>query len=114
MFAILSTVHTTTQNTLSQLVFGRDAALNINQEAKCQSIIQFKQALINKVYQKEIRRRQYHLYYTGDKVLLKNAWKTKFDQDTFRVPYILTEVSRARKCIITDSYNLCNITLFKE
>ena len=33
MFTIRSTVHTTTQHTLSQLVFGRDAILNINQEA---------------------------------------------------------------------------------
>ena len=32
-FVIQSTVHTTTQHTLLQLVFGRDAILNINQEA---------------------------------------------------------------------------------
>ena len=33
MFAIRSTVHTNTQHTPSQLVFGRDMILNINQEA---------------------------------------------------------------------------------
>ena len=33
MFAIRSTVHTNTHHTLSQLVFGRDTILNINQEA---------------------------------------------------------------------------------
>ena len=33
MFGIRSIVHTATQCTLSQLVFGRDAILNINQEA---------------------------------------------------------------------------------
>ena len=33
MFAIRSTVRTTTQHTPSQLVFGRDVILNINQEA---------------------------------------------------------------------------------
>ena len=38
MFAIRSTVHTTTQHTPSQLVFGRDAILNINQEANWQLI----------------------------------------------------------------------------
>ena len=32
MFAIRSTVHTTTQHTPSQLVFGRDTILNIHQE----------------------------------------------------------------------------------
>ena len=38
MFAIRSTVHTTTQHTPSQLVFGRDVFLNINQEANLQLI----------------------------------------------------------------------------
>ena len=33
MFTIRSMVHTTMQHTLSQLVFGRDVILNINQEA---------------------------------------------------------------------------------
>ena len=48
MFVIRSTVHTTMQHTPSQLVFGRDAILNINQEANWQLIKQRKQALINK------------------------------------------------------------------
>ena len=34
MFVIRSTVHTTTQHTPSQLVFGRDPILNINQESQ--------------------------------------------------------------------------------
>ena len=38
MFAIWSTVHTTTQHTPLQLVFGRDVILNINQEANWQLI----------------------------------------------------------------------------
>ena len=33
MFVIRSMVHTTTQHTPSQLVFGRDVIININQEA---------------------------------------------------------------------------------
>ena len=53
MFTIQSQVHTTTQHTPSQLAFGRDAILNINQEANWQSIKQHKQALINKGNQKE-------------------------------------------------------------
>ena len=44
MFAIRSTVHTTTQHTPSQLVFGRNEILNINQEF----FKQCKQALGNK------------------------------------------------------------------
>ena len=55
MISIRFKVHTTTQHTLSQLVFGRDAILNINQEANWQLIKQHKQALINKGNQKENR-----------------------------------------------------------
>ena len=40
MFTIQSMVHTTTQHTPSQLVFGRDSILNINQEAILQLIKQ--------------------------------------------------------------------------
>ena len=71
MFAIRSTVHTTTQHVPSQLVFGRDAILNINQKSNRQLIKERKQALINKGNQKENRLTQYHVDYTGDKVLLK-------------------------------------------
>ena len=116
MFAIRSTVHTTTQHTPSQLVFGRDSFQNVNQEANCQ---QCKQALINKGNQKENRRRQSHVYHTGDKVLLKNAWKTKFNQDAYIGPYTVTEVwNNGTICTsrgnVTDSYNARNITPFKE
>ena len=88
MLAILSTVHTISQYTLSQLVFGRDDILNINQEANWQLIKQH----INKGNQKENRRRQSYMYRTGDKVLLKSAWKTKFNQDAYIGPYTVTEV----------------------
>ena len=53
MFAIGSTVHTTIQHILSQLVFGRDAILDINQEANWQLIKQRKQALMNKTIKKK-------------------------------------------------------------
>ena len=117
IFAIRSMVHTATQHRQSQLVFGRDAILNINQEAKL--IEQCKQALINKGNQKQNRRRQFHVYHTGDKVLLKNAWKTKFNQDTYKGPYTATEVGNngtvcARKCNVTDTCNVHNITAIKE
>ena len=92
MFAIRSTVHTNTQHISSQLVFGRDTILHINQEANWQLVEQRKQALMNKDYQKENRRRQSHVYLTRDKVLLKNAWKTKFNQDARIGPYTVTEV----------------------
>ena len=92
MFAIWSMVHTTTQHTLSQLVFGMDAILNINQEANWQFIKQRKQALMDKGNQKENCQRQSHVYYTGNKILLKNAWVKKFNQDAYIGSYNLTEV----------------------
>ena len=73
MFAIQSTVHTTTEHTPSQLVFGRNAILNINQEANWQLIKQYKQVLINKGIQKENCQRQSHVYHTGDKILFENS-----------------------------------------
>ena len=101
------------------MVFGRDVILNINQEASWRLIKQCKQALINKGYQKENHCRQSHVYHTGDKVLLKIAWKTKFNQDVYIGPYTVTEVWNNgtvcnRKGKVTDTYNLCNITTFKE
>ena len=59
------------------------------------------------------------MYYTGDKVLFKNAWKTKFNQDEYIGPYMVAEVRtngtvRTRKGNVTDTYNLRNITSFKE
>ena len=75
MFAIRFTMHTTTQHILSQLVLGRDVILNIYQEANWQLIKQHKHALVNKCNQKHNQHRQSQVYHTGDKVLLKNAWK---------------------------------------
>ena len=59
------------------------------------------------------------MYCTGDKVLLINAWKTKFNQDAYIGPYTVSDVwnnetVRARKGNVTDTYNLRNITPFKE
>ena len=65
MFAIRSTVHTATQHTASQLVFGRDEICNIKQEANWQLIKQRKQALRNKGNQKENYYIQSHVYRTG-------------------------------------------------
>ena len=59
------------------------------------------------------------MYCTEDKVLLKSAWKTIFNIDAYIGPYNVTEVqnngtARAREGNVTDTYNLRNITPFKE
>ena len=114
-----STMFATTQHTLSQFVFGRDVILNINQEANWQLIKHCRQALINKGNQKENCSRQSHVYHTGGKVLSKNALKTKFNQNAYIAPYTMTEIWNngtvcACKGNVTDTYNLHNITPFKE
>ena len=50
--------------------------------------------------------------HSGDKVLLKNAWKMKFSQDAYIGPYIMTEVpkygtARARKNTTSQKYIIC-------
>ena len=119
MFALRSTVHTTTQHTPTQLVFNRDSIINVPIEANWQLIKQRKQALINKGNERENRLRKDHTYKIGDKVLLKNAWPTKFNQDAFLGPYKVTAVRnngtvRARKGRLTDTFNIRNLVPFRE
>ena len=119
MFAVQATVHTTSQYTPAQLVFGRDSILNVRHEANWKIIKERKQKLINKGNERENKNRIDYKYKEGDKVLLKNAWKTKFNQDAYSDPYKITTVQdngtiRAKKGRVTDTYNLCNIIPFKE
>ena len=117
MFALRATVHTTSQYTPAQLVFGRDSVLNVRHEANWKLIKERKQKLINRGNESENKNRVLHEYKVGDKVLL--AWKTKFNQDAYIGPYTITAVRnngtvRARKGNVTDTFNLRNITPFKE
>ena len=62
MFAVHATVHTTTQHTPAQLVFGRDSIMNTRHEADWQLIKNRKQDLINKGNVRENRKRSDHTY----------------------------------------------------
>ena len=69
--------------------------------------------------QKENYQRQSHVYHTGDKILLKNKWKIIFNQDVYVGSYTVTKVQnnetmRAYGGNITDTFNLRNISPFKE
>ena len=66
MFALRATVHTTTQYTPAQLVFGRDLILNIRHEANWQLIKTRKQNLINKGNVRENSKCLEHIYKAGD------------------------------------------------
>ena len=59
------------------------------------------------------------MHRTGDKVLLKNGWKTKSNQDALKCPYTVTEAQNngiicTRKGNTTDIYNLRNIMPFNK
>ena len=119
MFALRATVHTTTQYTPAQLVFGRDSILNTCHEVNWQLIKKRKQDLINKGNQRENHNQKEHTYNKWKKVLLKNAWKTKFNQDAFLGPYTIKAVRNygilsASKGKITDIFNICIINPYKE
>ena len=67
----------------------------------------------------ENKTRVSHEYKVGDEILLKNAWKTKFNQDAYLGPYTITAVRnngtvRARKGKVTDTYNLRNIKPYQR
>ena len=116
------TVHTTTQHTPAQLIFGQDSILNTNNKENLQLTKKHKQDLINKGKQQDNHIWKEHLYIKGDKgdkILLKNAWKTKFNQDAYLGPYTITTVRdyatvRACKGKVTHTFNICNITLYME
>ena len=60
-----------------------------------------------------------HTYKQRDKVLLKNGWKTKFNQDAYIGLYVTTAIRnngnvRVHKGIDTDTFNIRNLTPDKE
>ena len=76
-----------------QLVFGRDAILNIKFEADWNLINQRKQARINANNQKENAKRTPHKYQQGDQVLVSTRQDTKFGQDPWEGPYQILNVT---------------------
>ena len=71
MFAIRATYHTTIQASMMQIVFSRDAILNIKHVADWEHIQQRIQLRINHNNKRENMRRNNHQYKVGDKTLVK-------------------------------------------
>ena len=93
MFAVRATYHTTTQATPTQLVFGRDAIMNIKFDANWNFIRRRKQQLIYQNNHKENSRRIPHTYQPGDKVLVKLAEdKAKFGSNDYEGPCQILQV----------------------
>ena len=91
--AMRSTVHTTTKATPTQLVFGRDAILNVSFEANWQYIKDRKQKLILQNNARENASRVEHTYSIGDKVMVRRNPNRKHGSDRQKGPYTVTRVN---------------------
>jgi len=93
MLALRATYHTTLQATPCQLVFGRDAMLNVKFEADWQIIKQRKQRIIHQNNQKENSRRIPYQYKVGDKVLYQTLTKSKYGENPYSGPFTVLQVN---------------------
>ena len=118
IFAMQSTVHTTTQATPMQLVFGCDVIMNLTFNANWH-LIKMKKEAISKNNAKENSKRVQHEYKVNDQVLVKNQQSTKFGQDAYNSPWNVNKVRNNRtikitKGVVTDVYNIRNITPYQS
>ena len=90
--AVRSLVHTTTRATPTQLVFGRDALLNISFEADWQYIKERKQHRIQQNNKRENAARLPHTYQPGDRVMIKQDPNRKFGSPSHTGPHTVTQV----------------------
>ena len=91
--AINSTVHTTLRATPTQLVFGRDAMLNVSFQADWEYIKDRKQKLILQNNRRENLTRLPHTYSVGDKVMVIEDPNRKHGSPQNSGPYTVTKVN---------------------
>ena len=118
MFAVRATYHTTLQASPMQLVFGRDAILNITRITDWEHIRQRKQARINENNRRENLARRAHNYSIGDKILVKARKNSKHELE-YSGPHEITQVNdngtvRFQKGIVNDVVNIRCIKPFHE
>jgi hypothetical protein len=118
MYAIRSTYHTTLKATPMQLVFGRDAMLNIKFEANWQNIKLNKQKIIQKNNDRENATRKPHEYKEHDLVLWKNEMVRKYGTNPYSGPYPIIKVFdngtvRLKRGSIYDVVNIRNIKPYR-
>ena len=90
--AVRSIVHTTTRATPTQLVFGRDALLNVSFLADWQYIKERKQNLILQNNKRENKTRIDHTYKVGDQVMIDADPSRKLEGARFVGPYTVSQV----------------------
>ncbi len=118
MFAVRATYHTTLQASPMQLVFGRDAILNIKHVTNWEHIRQRKQSRINENNKRENAHRKVHEYEINDQILLKRKKNSKHELE-YEGPYKLTAINdngtvRFQKGILNDVVNIRRIKPFNE
>ena len=118
-FATRATIHTTLDASPSQLVFGRDAMLNIDFHADWQVIKARKQKRINDNNEAENSKRITHTYHIGDKILIKNDPNRKFGTNAYSGPFTVTNVRnngtlRYQNGNIFDTINIRNVTPYHQ
>ena len=91
--AVRSLVHTTTRATPTQLVFGRDALLNISFEADWQYIKERKQHRILQNNKAENAKRRPHTYQPNDQVMVQEDPHRKLEGARYSGPYTVTQVN---------------------
>jgi hypothetical protein len=82
-----------TQATPAQLVFGRDAILNIKFNANWKYIREQKQQTINTNNQNENKKRIPHHYCIGDRVLYRVDSMSKYSENPYDGPYTIVQVN---------------------
>ena len=90
--AVRSLVHTTTRATPTQLVFGRDALLNVSFVADWQYIKERKQYRILQNNKRENKTRKEHTYKVGDQVMVEDDPNRKLEGARFKGPYTVSRL----------------------
>ena len=117
-FATRATIHTTLNATPSQLVFGRDAMLNLEFHADWATIRKRKQKRIDENNQRENAKRLAYTYNVGDKIMVKNDPSRKFGTNAYAGPYQVTRVDdngtlRYQRGRINDVINIRNVSPYE-
>ena len=109
-FAVQATVHTMTQATLAQLIFGQDAIFQVQHLADWRLPSVSKTQPINSNNARENSKRQ--------RVLIKAEQSAKYGTDLYFGPFTVEAVNNSGtvriKGTITDTYSICNVTLYTE
>jgi hypothetical protein len=123
-FAMRSTVHTANRATPAQLVFGRDAMLNVSFEADWQHIKLRKQKLIKQNNDRENKKRKAYAYQVGQSVLVSEDPNRKYGTDIFRGPWTVAQVNEngtvrltrgtANGGVVSQTWNVRNLKPYKD